>query len=219
MNNKNKSLFKAIMPWLVVIVLLSSLVPFLNSGKSSEVNYNQFVKIVDQEKVSEITVMPGIYVTSVEGKYQKEEKGKKVSYSFKTNVPQTDEELNSLMQLFQDKSINVKVLDAKSENMLMDAILGLLPYVLLIGAMVFVMRSIGGGGGANAKAFDFGNSRAKLEKDSKTRFSDVAGADEEKEELTELVDFLKNPKKFVNMGAKIPRGVLLVGPPDRKSVV
>ena len=75
------------------------------------------------------------------------------------------------------------------------------------------MRSIGGGGGANAKAFDFGNSRAKLEKDSKTRFSDVAGADEEKEELTELVDFLKNPKKFVNMGAKIPRGVLLVGPP------
>ena len=143
MNNKNKSLFKAIMPWLVVIVLLSSLVPFLNSGKSSEVNYNQFVKIVDQEKVSEITVMPGIYVTSVEGKYQKEEKGKKVSYSFKTNVPQTDEELNSLMQLFQDKSINVKVLDAKSENMLMDAILGLLPYVLLIGAMVFVMRSIG----------------------------------------------------------------------------
>ena len=213
MNNKNKSLFKAIMPWLVVIVLLSSLVPFLNSGKSSEVNYNQFVKIVDQEKVSEITVMPGIYVTSVEGKYQKEEKGKKVSYSFKTNVPQTDEELNSLMQLFQDKSINVKVLDAKSENMLMDAILGLLPYVLLIGAMVFVMRSIGGGGGVNAKAFDFGNSRAKLEKDSKTRFSDVAGADEEKEELTELVDFLKNPKKFVNMGAKIPRGVLLVGPP------
>lgn len=213
MNNKNKSLFKAIMPWLVVIVLLSSLVPFLNSGKSSEVNYNQFVKIVDQEKVSEITVMPGIYVTSVEGKYQKEEKGKKVSYSFKTNVPQTDEELNSLMQLFQDKSINVKVLDAKSENMLMDAILGLLPYVLLIGAMVFVMRSIGGGGGANAKAFDFGNSRAKLEKDSKTRFSDVAGADEEKEELTELVDFLNNPKKFVNMGAKIPRGVLLVGPP------
>ena len=60
MNNKNKSLFKAIMPWLVVIVLLSSLVPFLNSGKSSEVNYNQFVKIVDQEKVSEITVMPGL---------------------------------------------------------------------------------------------------------------------------------------------------------------
>ncbi len=84
MNNKNKSLFKAIMPWLVVIVLLSSLVPFLNSGKSSEVNYNQFVKIVDQEKVSEITVMPGIYVTSVEGKYQKEEKEEEANYCCKS---------------------------------------------------------------------------------------------------------------------------------------
>ena len=113
----------------------------------------------------------------------------------------------------EDKGITVEVLDAKSENMLVDTLLGLLPYILLIGVMFFVMRSIGGGGGANAKAFDFGNSRAKLEKDSKTRFTDVAGADEEKEELKELVDFLKNPKKFANMGAKIPRGVLLVGPP------
>ena len=93
------------------------------------------------------------------------------------------------MQLLEDKGIKVSVLDAKSENMLMDTILGLLPYVLLIGVMIFVMRSIGGGGGANAKAFDFGNSRAKLEKDSNTKFADVAGADEEKEELTELVDF------------------------------
>lgn len=213
MNNKNKSLLKAIMPWLIVILLLSSLVPLLNQGKSSEVNYNDFVAIVDEQKVTEMTVMPGIYVTSVEGKYTKSEKGKDVTYTFKTNVPQTDEEINSLMQLLNDKGIKVKVLDAKSENMVMDFIIGMIPYVLLIGVMFFVMKSIGGGGGANAKAFDFGNSRAKLEKDSKTKFSDVAGADEEKEELTELVDFLKNPKKFVSMGAKIPRGVLLVGPP------
>ena len=68
-------------------------------------------------------------------------------------------------------------------------------------------------GGGNAKAFEFGNSRAKLEKNQTTRFSDVAGADEEKEELKELVEFLKNPKKFAQMGARIPKGVLLVGPP------
>ena len=213
MNNKNKSLFKAIMPWLVVIILLSSLVPLLNTGKSSAVNYNEFVSILDKQKVTEMTVMPGIYVTSVEGKYTKNEKGKDVTYAFKTNVPQTDEELNSLMQLLEDKGIKVSVLDAKSENMLMDTILGLLPYVLLIGVMIFVMRSIGGGGGANAKAFDFGNSRAKLEKDSNTKFADVAGADEEKEELQEIVEFLKNPKKFTDMGARIPKGVLLVGQP------
>lgn len=213
MNNKNKSLMKAIMPWLVVIILLGSLVPLLNTGKSTEVNYNEFTTIIDKEKITEMTVMPGIYVTSVQGKYTKSEEGKDVTYSFKTNVPQTDMELNSLMQLLNDKGIKVEVLDAKSENMLMDTLLGLLPYVLLIGMMIFALKSLGGGGGANAKAFDFGNSRAKLEKDGTTKFTDVAGADEEKEELTELVEFLKNPKKFVNMGAKIPRGVLLVGPP------
>lgn len=214
MNKKNKSLIKAIMPWLVVIVLLSTLVPLLNMWTSSEVNYNEFVSIIEKQDVQEVSIMPGYYVTSVEGSYKtKNKEGKEVNNSFKTNVPQTDQEINSLMQLLEDKDIKVTVLDAKSENMVMDVIVGILPYVLLIGAMFFVMRSIGGGGGANAKAFDFGNSRAKLEKDSKTRFSDVAGADEEKEELTELVDFLKNPKKFVNMGAKIPRGVLLVGPP------
>ncbi len=213
MNNKNKSLMKAILPWLVVIMLLSALVPLLNTGATAHVNYNEFVTIINKQDVEEVSIMPGVYVTKVEGTYKTKKDGKEVTNTFETNVPKTDEEINSLMQFLEDKNINVEVLDAKSENMLMDVLLGILPYVLLIGAMFFVMKSIGGGGGANAKAFDFGNSRAKLEKDSKTRFSDVAGADEEKEELTELVDFLKNPKKFVNMGAKIPRGVLLVGPP------
>ena len=213
MNDKNKSLLRAILPWVAVIILLSSLIPLVNSGKSSSVSYTEFVNIIDDEKVTKMTVMPGQYVATVEGQYIKNEKGREVTYTFKTNVPKTDEELNSLLQVLSDKKISVTVLDAKSENMLVDIVVGILPYLLLIGVMIFVMRSIGGGGGANAKAFDFGNSRAKLEKDSKTRFSDVAGADEEKEELTELVDFLKNPKKFVSMGAKIPRGVLLVGPP------
>ena len=213
MNNKNKSLIKAILPWVLVIILLSSLVPLLNMGRTNEVNYTEFTEIVNKENVTEVSVMPGIYVTSVEGQYTKTEEGQEVNYTFTTNVPQTDQELDSLIQLMEDKGITVEVLDAKSENMLVDTLLGLLPYILLIGVMFFVMRSIGGGGGANAKAFDFGNSRAKLEKDSKTRFTDVAGADEEKEELKELVEFLKNPKKFAQMGARIPKGVLLVGPP------
>lgn len=213
-NNKNKSLFKAIMPWLVVIILMSSLVPLFNQGKSSEVNYNQFVEILEEETVSEISVMPNTYVTKVEGKYKTKEEGKDVTVTFKTNVPNTDQEIDSLMQLLEDKDIaKVTVLDAKSEGLLREVILGILPWVIMFGLMFFLMKNITGGGGANAKAFDFGNSKAKLEKKGDTKFSDVAGADEEKEELMELVEFLKSPRKFASMGAKIPRGVLLVGPP------
>lgn len=214
MNDKNKSLFKAIGPWVAVLILLSLLVPLLSPGRSTEVNYNEFISIVEKQNVKEMTVTPSVYVTTIEGVYETKEKGKDVQVTFETNIPNTDEETNSLMQLLEDKGIKVTVLDLQKENMVMNTIISLIPYVILIGGMIFMFKMIGGGGGgANAKAFDFGNSRAKLEKDSKTRFNDVAGADEEKEELTELVEFLKSPRKFANMGAKIPRGVLLVGPP------
>ena len=116
MNNKNKSLIKAILPWVLVIILLSSLVPLLNMGRTNEVNYTEFTEIVNKENVTEVSVMPGIYVTSVEGQYTKTEKGQEVNYTFKTNVPQTDQELDSLIQLMEDKGITVEVLDAKSEN-------------------------------------------------------------------------------------------------------
>ena len=188
MNDKNKSLFKAIGPWVAVLILLSLLVPLLSPGRSTDVNYNEFMSIVEKEKVTEMQITPSVYVTTIEGVYETKEKGKDVQVSFETNIPNTDEETNSLMQLLEDKGIKVTVLDLQKENMVMNTILNLIPYVILIGGMIFMFKMIGGGGGgANAKAFDFGNSRAKLEKDSKTRFSDVAGADEEKEELKELV--------------------------------
>ena len=78
MNNKNKSLMKAILPWILVIILLSSLVPLLNMGRTNEVNYTQFTQILEEEKVTEMSVMPGIYVTSVEGQYTKTEKVKRL---------------------------------------------------------------------------------------------------------------------------------------------
>ena len=122
MNNKNKSLMKAILPWILVIILLSSLIPLLNMGRTTEVNYNQFVEILNKENVTEMTIMPGVYVTNVEGQYTRTEDGKEINYTFTTNVPQTDEELNSLIQLVEDKNINVEILDARSENMVMDTI-------------------------------------------------------------------------------------------------
>ena len=212
MKKNNKTLFKAILPWIVVLLLLSSLFPFLmNNGGSKELTYSQFMTVLKDEKVTNITITPNSFVTKVEGSYKKNSKGDKVNFT--TIVPKTDKELDSLTQILEDKNVKVKVTDANSDNMIWNVIGTIFPYVLLLGGMVWVFKSFGGAGGGNNKDFEFGNSRAKLERNSKTRFTDVAGADEEKEELTELVSFLKNPKKFTEMGAKIPRGVLLVGPP------
>lgn len=212
MKKNNKTLFKAILPWIVVLLLLSSLFPFLmKNGGSKELTYSQFMTVLKDEKVTNVTVTPNSYVAKVEGSYKKNSKGDKVNFT--TIVPKTDKELDSLVQILEDKNVKVKVTDANSDNMIWNIVGPILPYVLLLGGMVWVFKSFGGAAGGNNKAFEFGNSRAKLERNSKTRFTDVAGADEEKEELTELVAFLKNPKKFTEMGAKIPRGVLLVGPP------
>ena len=215
MNKKNKSLLKAILPWVLVLVIIGSIIPGLtnrNAG-SETLTYSEFTKALEDEKIKEVTVKPQSYVVDVTGKYTKKVDGKNRTVSFSTLVPATDEEVDSLMQVIKDQGVKAKVADASDDNMVINIIMNLIPYIILIGGMVFLFKYMNAAGGGNAKAFEFGNSRAKLEKNEKTRFSDVAGADEEKEEVKELVDFLKNPKRFSDMGAKIPRGVLLVGPP------
>lgn len=212
MKKNNKTLFKAILPWIVVLLLLSSLFPFLmKNGGSKELTYSQFMTVVKDKKITNVTITPNSFVTKVEGSYKKNSKGDKVNFT--TIVPKTDKELDSLTQILEDKNVKIKVTDSESDNMIWNILGSILPYVILFGGMFWVFKNVNGAAGGNNKAFEFGNSRAKLERNSKTRFIDVAGADEEKEELTELVAFLKNPKKFTEMGAKIPRGVLLVGPP------
>ncbi len=212
MKKNNKTLFKAILPWVIVLLLLSSLFPFLlNNDGSKELTYSQFMTVVKDKKINNVTITPNSFVTKVEGSYKKNSKGDKVNFT--TIVPKTDKELDSLTQILEDKNVKIKVTDSESDNMIWNILGSILPYVILFGGMFWVFKNFNGAAGGNNKAFEFGNSRAKLERNSKTRFTDVAGADEEKEELTELVAFLKNPKKFTEMGAKIPRGVLLVGPP------
>ena len=187
MNKKNKSLLKAILPWVLVLVIIGSIIPVLtnrNAG-SETLTYSEFTKALEDEKIKEVTVKPQSYVVDVTGKYTKKVDGKNRTVSFSTLVPATDEEVDSLMQVIKDQGVKAKVADASDDNMVINIIMNLIPYIILIGGMVFLFKYMNAAGGGNAKAFEFGNSRAKLEKNEKTHFSDVAGADEEKEEVKE----------------------------------
>lgn len=208
-----KGLLKSILPWLIVLAALSVAIPFFNQSESSEIRYDKFIKIVQDEKVKEVEIVPQSLVIDVNGTYTQTVKGKEETTKFSVVIPRTETELDSLVSLLDENGTQITVVDEAQRNQFLNIILGILPYVLLIAGMFFLFRMMSNTAGGNNKAFEFGNSRAKLEKNSKTHFSDVAGMDEEKEEVKELVDFLKTPKKFADMGAKIPRGVLLVGPP------
>ena len=116
----------------------------------------------------------------------------------------TDEQFENLTV---GESISIKLITLE-ENVFLSIIFSLLPYVIMIGFFIFLFRSQG-----NNKAFDFAKSTARLSRGKAVTFNDVAGCDEEKDELVEIIDFLKNPRKYAEIGARIPKGVLLVGPP------
>lgn len=213
MGNK-KELLKSILPWLIVLMVISVAIPFFNQSESSEIRYDKFIEIVQKEKVKDVKIVPKSLVIDVSGTYSKKaSNGKKEDTKFSVVIPRTETELDSLISLLDENGTKINVVNDAERNQLLNFIVSLLPYLILFGGMFFFLKMMSNTAGGNNKAFEFGNSRAKLEKNSKTHFSDVAGMDEEKEEVRELVDFLKTPKKFADMGAKIPRGVLLVGPP------
>ncbi len=207
MKKKPNSLLKLVLPWALLVFLLFASYGMLNPSSVKPLTYTEFNTILNSKQVTEALIEPGALVVDISGKYKQDDK----EYNFSVSVPNTESEMDKIQNVFMDQGIQVKVRDSSNDGMFLNIIVGILPTILLLGVMFFMMTRVSGGG--NAKAFEFGNSRAKLEKNQNTRFSDVAGADEEKEELKELVEFLKHPKKFAAMGARIPKGVLLVGPP------
>ena len=207
MKNK-KGLIKTLLPWLIISIIASSAMQLMSGSSSNEISYDKFVEVLEKEKITEVEITPNSLVIDVTGSYKDGDK----KVIFTTNIPKTETEVETLVSLLEAEGVKTTIIDANEKGLFADILITIIPYVLLLGGMFFLTRMMTNGGG-NSKAFEFGNSRAKLEKNQDTKFEDVAGMNEEKEELTELVDFLKNPKKFASMGAKIPRGVLLVGPP------
>jgi cell division protease FtsH len=171
-----------------------------------ELSYSEFVKLIKDKRVIKVVIENGTVI-----KGQALSKDNSV-FSFKVNIPYADFEL---MKLLIDNGVEVYGKDTRGME---DFINTILFVVVIIGSLLFVIWLIGrqGGGGVdNSRIFNFTKSRARVYKDppKKVTFNDVAGIDEVKEEVMEIVDFLKDPKKYIKMGARIPKGILLVGPP------
>lgn len=211
-NGNRNTLIRSMLPALVVLLIVAIALPFISQDASKQISYSEFFDVVRDESLTEVKIEPQALVVDVSGSYTQVVNGQTQTIEFSTTIPKTEVELNSLTALLESKDVNTVVVNASQQGVFMDIILAIVPYVLMFGGVYLIFRMMSNQGG-NSKAFEFGNSRAKLEKNANTHFEDVAGMDEEKEEVKEIVDFLKNPKKFVDMGAKIPRGVLLVGPP------
>ncbi len=171
--------------------------------------YDEFTKNMSKGKVDAISITPkkndGVYL--IEGKL----KNYNEYESFKVYVPLSETSLSRILTYSENKGFEIVTNTNPENSIIVSMIANILPIVILAGITFYLFTKVTGG---NNKSMDFGRSKAKLsEENGKVKFTDVAGLKEEKEEVAELIDFLKSPKKFQKLGARIPKGVLLVGPP------
>jgi len=189
--------------WVVIAIVLMAL--FNNFGpqgdhNDSSLSYSQFIGAVKAGQVQQVMIDEKI----IKGKMQSGEK-------FKTYSPDDSHLIDDLLA----NGVEIKAIPPEQPSMLMQLLVSFGPMLLLIAVWVFFMRQMQGGAGGGRGAMTFGKSKARmLEEDQiKVTFADVAGCDEAKEEVEEMVDFLKDPSKYQRLGGKIPRGVLMIGPP------
>src|SRR3989475_4513958 len=192
--------YKNLALWMVIgliVILLFTVFQRAQQSGQEQPNFSEFLRAVEQNRVESVVI-----------------RGNHVTYSLKDS-PQTQRtyivDYPDLIKMLRDRGVRIAVKPPDS-NPWYAIFLQWVPMLLFIGVWIFFMRQMQGGG---AKALSFGKARARLisEKQNKVTFQDVAGVDEAKEELREIIDFLKDPQKFQKLGGKIPKGVLLVGPP------
>ena len=197
------------LPYLVVILAVISLLG-LNMGASSErITYYELQNVIEKEKVDEVSVSIGTNVTVVKGVYEKD----KQKVTFTATIPSTSDQIGQVIKNLGNESTKLTIVDADASNIFLETVVSIIPFILFAVFAVWMLNRMNGANGANAKAFEFSKSRAKLEGKIRVRFNDVAGCDEEKQEMAEIIDYLKYPKKFEKMGARIPKGILLSGHP------
>ena len=211
MNIKKTKKSMNLMPYIVLTIVVIGSYMFLNSfsTKINKIDYNELTKEIENNNVKELVVTPknaaGVYILS--GKLNNYGKGE----TFTVTIPYTDTVVSSIYELAESHNLKVQTNTNPENSTWLTIVVNVVP-IIIFGVLAYVMIAKLSNNGKGT--FDFSKSRAKLSEDGGTKtFKDVAGLKEEKEEVQELIDFLKNPKKFTKMGARIPKGVLLVGPP------
>ena len=209
---KKNTVIKTFMPYLLLfIVILCTMYLFdtLNK-KTNTLNYNEFTTYLEEGKIEELTITPssGSGVYNLTGRLE----DYSANETFELIVPLSDSVIEDILTVSKEQNLNVEIKGDPSNSSWLVILINVVPTLVIIGLSLYLINKLMGnakGGGT----FDFGKSRAKMNQESGTTFKSVAGLKEEKEEVSELIDFLKNPKKFQKLGARIPKGVLLVGPP------
>ena len=205
-NNKNKFIYS--LPYLMVVIFILALTMMPSSSRTDTLTYGAFNSLLDSGDIVSVNVSLDYNTADVVGVYTDQNGSER---NFTTTIPNSEAVIDDLMPKLEAVQ-NATFSDANASNIFLDLLTNMLPLILFVVFGYIMLKSINGGG-ANKQAFDFSKSRARLESDIKVRFADVAGCDEEKEEMAEIIEYLKTPRKFAKMGARIPKGILMVGPP------
>jgi len=208
MNNRNNRPLLNFIPYIIVSIFLLMMVYSSPSRSTTSVlSYKQLNELLQSGSVTSAKVSIDYNTMTVNGTF----KEKDDTHQFSVVIPNTEKAADELID--ELKTIdNVVFTDANSSNYVRDLLGSVIPLIAFVVIGIVLMNQMGSMN-SNKQAFDFSKSRARLEDNIRVRFDDVAGCDEEKEEMEEIIEYLKNPKKFSKMGARIPKGIIMVGPP------
>ena len=195
------------LPTIFILSIVLSLVFYSSQGSTVQMNYTQFEKIVDEVDFKKSSMTISSTVIQLEGTYEQNSK----TVGYKVIVPRTEKNIEKLEKALQRNGGKLNVEDPNQGSVWISILSQIIPFLIIAVFFYFMFAKMGGGG--NNKAFEFAKSKARVESNVKVRFKDVAGCEEEKEEVKEIIDYLRSPKKFTDMGAHIPKGILMVGPP------